>query len=708
MVRASGTQVEQNFVNGLVTEATGMNFPENACTSASNVIFKETGEVTRRLGYDYESAYQLNSMTIFNSAVVEYEWKAAGGSGDTTFVAQQVGGTISFYSAVPTNSLSAGKHATTISLSTFQVAGSPSPNTEPCAFASGKGYLFVTNKYCEPFYISYNPDTNVFTATAITIQCRDFEGVDDGYDLQEHPTTLTEAHEYNLLNQGWDFSAEPAGGGASVQVIDQFFSVNAYYPANSEQWWLFKNTSDQFRPQSVDTIYIGNTAAPKGHYVLDWFNTDRSGASTRIDSVTERSAGYFRPTACAFFAGRVWYAGVEASAYTGEVYYTQIIERDDQLGYCYQANDPSSEHLSDLLDTDGGIARVLDMGNVYKMFATQKALLIFASNGIWSISGSDVASFKATDYTIKKISSNPVSSGLSFVDALGTPIFWTEDGIWTVAYESGDFTVVSLSDKKIKQYFKDIPKDSKKWAKGAFNTVDKLIQWVFSSTAPTSVDTQYTYDSVLTLNTNTGAFYPWTIYSATKKVKGIVACSGPTYGAFDTVIDGSSNTVIDASGNTVIVFTGAESSSIKFFVAKNISGTTYNTTFAVAANTAYLDWVADSESYDYTSSFISGYRVHAEGNREYQANYVTFICTDDTGSSAFVQGVWDFANNTLSKKWSTAQQIYNSTPTYRDYRIRKVKIRGWGKALQFRIYSATGVPFNIVGWSAFETANSVP
>lgn len=709
MVRASGTQVEQNFVNGLITEATGMNFPENACTSATNVVFKETGEVTRRLGYDYESAYQLNSKTIQNSAIVEFEWTAAAGNGDVNFIVQQVGGTISFYRISTDNSLSAGLQSSTISLSSFQVAGSPTPDQEPCSFASGKGFLFVTNKYCEPFFVSYDADADTFTATEITIVCRDFEGVDDGLDAQEQPLSLSDAHEYNLLNQGWDATPQySGGGGATAQVIDRYFTVRAVYPSNSEQWFVVKDTSERFYPDFMETFFQGNSLAPKGHYLLDWFNTDRSGSSTRITSVTERSAGYFRPSTCAFFAGRVWYAGVQAADYVGEVYYTQVIERDDQLGACHQINDPTSEHLADLLDTDGGIARVLDMGTVYRLFATQKALLIFASNGIWSISGSDVASFKATDYTIKKISSNTVASGLPFVDALGTPIFWTEDGIWTVAYEAGDFSIVSLSDKRIKQYFKDIPQEAKKWAKGAFNKVDKIVQWVFASTSPQTVDERYSYDSVLTLNTVTGAFYPWTIYSATKEIKGIIACGGPVYGLFDTVVDGSGDTVIDASGNTVVVFNESASSIIKFFVVKNSSGTTYNTTFAVEGNTAYLDWIADAESYDYTSSFTSGYRLHADGNKEYQANYVTFICTDETSSSAFVQGVWDFANSTLSKKWSAAQQIYNSTPTYRDYRIRKIKIRGWGKALQFRVYSATGVPFNIVGWSAFETANSVP
>lgn len=709
MARSAGTIVENNFVNGLISEATALNFPENACTSANNCVFKETGEVTRRLGVDYELAYQLNTVTRSASAIVEYEWNAAGGVGDVNFIVQQVGGTIYFYRVSSMDSLSAQRHATTFLLSSYQVSGAPNPGAEPCSFASGKGYLFVTNKYCEPFYVSYNTTTNTFTATAITIEARDFEGVDDGLNPEDHPTTLLEPHEYNLLNQGWDATTQYDGGGGSTdQVIDRYYTELTRYPSNAEQWWVVKNTNDQFNPDRMDSFYQGNSLAPKGHYTLNWFNTNRSGASTRVSGITERTAGFFRPTVTAFFAGRVWYAGVEAQKYIGEVYYSQIIERDEQIGQCYQVNDPTAEQLSDLLDTDGGVARILDMGTVYKMFPTQKALILFASNGIWSISGSDVASFKATDYTIKKISSNAVNSGLSFVDALGTPIFWTEDGIWTVAYEQGDFTVVSLSDKKIKQYFKDIPSASKKFAKGAFNSVDKTIQWVYKAAAPNGYDQQYTYDSILVLNTATGAFYPWTVTSATKTINGIISCTGPTYGAFDTVVDASGNTVIDASGNTVISVNASDSNSIKYFVTKLSSGVTYDSTWAVCGDTRYLDWVTDAESYDYTSTFTSGYRVHADGNRLYQANYVTFYLRDDTGSSAFVQGLWDYTNNTLSKKWTTAQQIYNSTPLYRDYRIRKIKIRGWGTSCQFKIYSSTGVPFRIVGWSAFETANPLP
>lgn len=684
MARSSGIAVENNFVNGLITEATGMNFPENACTDASNVIFNETGEVTRRLGFDYEYSYTAKAITRSSSAIVEYEWKAAGGDGSVNFIVQQVGDTIYFYRQSDTTALSDGIHATTFSLSTFAVAGAPATAGEPCSFASGKGYLFVTHKYCEPFYIVYTVATNALAATAITIQCRDFEGVDDGLEITENPATLSDAHEYNLFNQGWTGPARynNSPGALYTNPILTYQASTGSYPNNTEVIWTIKNASGFFDPTYTYSEIAGNSLAPKGYFILNWFNTDRSGADSRVGTVTERTAGYYRPSCCAFFAGRVWYAGVESNSYIGEVYYSQIIERDEQLGQCYQTNDPTSENLSDLLDTDGGIARVLDIGTIYKMISTQKALILLASNGVWAISGSDVASFKATDYTIKKISSMILSSGLSYVDAMGTPLFWSDDGIWTIAYEGGDFTVVSLSDKKIQQFFKNIPRESRKWAKGAFNSVDRLVQWVYSNTAPTTVDERYTYDRILTMNTGTGAFYPWSNESTTTKIHGIVAI--PCY----------TNSTLQTD--------------FKYFVDENTSGSTYSSTFAEAKNADYLDWVGNSESLNYSSYFISGYRIHGEGSREYQANYVTFICTDVTGASAFVQGVWDFANNTLSKKWTTAQQIYNSTPTYRNYRIRKIKIRGWGKALQFRIYSAQGLPFKIVGWSAFETANPLP
>jgi len=92
------------------------------------------------------------------------------------------------------------------------------------------------------------------------------------------------------------------------------------------------------------------------------------------------------------------------------------------------------------------------MGNVYKLFSLQNALLVFASNGIWVISGSQGTGFTADSYTINKLSSVRCISGIPFVDVLGYPYFWTHEGIYRVVVDttanisSGGLKVESITD----------------------------------------------------------------------------------------------------------------------------------------------------------------------------------------------------------------------------------------------------------------------
>lgn len=711
MARQASVSISNTASQGLITEATGLNFPENAWTDALNVVPDNKGVTSRRKGINYEIDATTHPITrTSGETITTGRWPSVAGIGTLNFVIVQIGSLLYFYDEVLGEPLSTNIKSFTIDLDDHVVSGAPSVATVDCEFASGKGYLFITHPYCNPFYVAYDPDTDTITATSITIQARDFEGVDDGLEPEEKPTSLTDAHEYNLANQGWYEDVKDASAGV-VDPIVRYNTVVSAYPPNSLQWWALKNTVEEFAPGTNDLwrAFPGNSLAPKGHFILDWFDTDRSGATSRIGTVTERTAGYNRPSACAFFAGRVWYAGVNSSGYADEVYFSQIIERDTQFGYCYQANDPTAEQYSDLLATDGGIIKILDVGKIYKLFATQKALIVFASNGIWSISGTDVTPFKATDYSITKVSGVRAISSTSFVDVQGFPVWWNQEGIYIVrSDELANFKLDSLTDTTIKTFFQDIPNEAKLHVRGAYNPIDNIIQWVYNSDHAASGIDILNFDSILSLNIQAGAFYPWTVDQTEdvfiNSIVTTASIAGESVGGYDNVIDAALDNVIDGSTNQVVVYnvTGGitESYGLKYLVSREISGSNYEMTFAEEYDTLNRDWSSLGAGVSYNSYYTAGYMLKGDAQRFGQENYLVVYANRPTGASAFVQIIWDYGKVT-----GTANQIYRNVGSLGIIQAR-IMLRGRGRVFQFKVTSDDDAPFEIIGWSAFETQNS--
>ena len=101
--------IQNNFLGGLKTEFTGLNFPENACVNVDNCVFTLLGDMLRRNGINFEANYFLNNINTTNVAISEYRWKNAGGDGETEILVLQVGGTLYFFtssSSTLTNPLS--------------------------------------------------------------------------------------------------------------------------------------------------------------------------------------------------------------------------------------------------------------------------------------------------------------------------------------------------------------------------------------------------------------------------------------------------------------------------------------------------------------------------------------------------------------------------------------------------------------------------
>src|SRR5574337_386600 len=208
MPRSTAIAVENNFRNGLITEATGLNFPENSSTTVDNCIFNIPGNVTRRLGFDFEPNYSVKTIDRTNKVVQSYRWNNVAGDGTIILIVVQVGSALYFYDASTTDPISGHQITATVDLTAFSPAGAPTPSTEECQFADGNGLLFVVHPFTDAFSVAYDPSTQTFTTTKIDIQIRDTEGVVDNLGIDTRPNSglfgLSQTHHYNLLNQGWN------------------------------------------------------------------------------------------------------------------------------------------------------------------------------------------------------------------------------------------------------------------------------------------------------------------------------------------------------------------------------------------------------------------------------------------------------------------------------------------------------------------------
>lgn len=766
----SQVAVENGFIRGLISEATGLNFPKDGCTDTLNCVFDSKGLVSRRLGIDYEaSANTSNFVTRDSSAISEYVWESVAGDGNRSFLIAQVGTILHFWNVPSSGALSANKKSFTVDITTYAVSGATNIGTRPCQFSSGMGNLFVAHPNCEPFYVSYNATGDTITTKQITVQIRDLVGIEENIPFNVRPGSMSTVHKYNLHNQGWyvgmALTKNIANGLESAYTPLEIWSLSGQrsdkaidgYPSNADVWWLYKDATDIF------SLYYArqrgksppSTPAPKGHFIMKafqqykgyskvYFTSQPSGSSTAtiylyesvpwyagdtivmegstlskhngtftVNSVgsgtsndtftvtlgettgTDVSdvetfyaylhsseapyvtAGTNRPSSVAFFAGRVWYAGTSAADFNDKLYFSKIIEQESDYGRCYQVNDPTSEELSDLLPSDGGVISIPDIGNVIKLLPVGSDLVIFASNGIWRISGSEGIGFRANDYSVTKVSSVPATSPTSFVMVEGAPLFWNNDGIYTMTGEG----VQPITDKTIKTWYSALPTSSKFNAKGYYNALEKTVYWLYRSTASTTTDNAYDYDRVLCLNTITGAFYPWSI---------------GTGSGYPTV-----------NGIMVTQYAGVVGSTTKFFTTRNTSGTTFTITFSEARDATYVDWETPSVGLDYSSHFSTGFRLPGEGLRQQFGNYINVYCNTATNSSLKLRAKWDYANSSSSGEWSSEQEVYVAK-TFRDTLRRRIKLRGRGIACQLSFRSTTGKPFNVIGWSMMETVNPGP
>lgn len=501
--------LERNsFVKGLITEATPLTFPENASIAEDNFVLNRDGSRQRRLGMDYEPQHakintSKNYFDFNNLAITSYKWENADDDSSLTLGVVQVANYIYLLDLV-TPAPSASVVATLVLPTRYS-------NT-PIQYTPIKGVLVMVSAgdIEGPQYIKRD-GPNSFSTHSYTLLVRDIWGVDDGLDVDERPSALTDLHKYNLLNQGWTEA--------------NYNSVA--YPSNSDVMQYGKNSTDDFSKAFLLKQFFGNTPSAKGKYIINAYTrglsrTEQSGVTVPIDQETGTA------TTVATYAGRIFYSGVSSNivagdakspSYSGIILFTPIIDNVSRLGNCYQVADPTSEHVSDLIATDGGSINIPEASNIYKLITTGTSLIVLAENGVWQITGPDGV-FKADDFSISQITNTGLIGTGTAINAEGTIVYWSEGGIYVLTEDkgSGRLTASNLTEATIQSLYNNIPATSKLFAKGNYDSSIRKMSWLYNdgTTDPSSTQDSY-YNKELIFDTVLQAFYTNTIGELDRK-----------------------------------------------------------------------------------------------------------------------------------------------------------------------------------------------
>ena len=291
-----------NFTGGINTDASALTFPENMSLDEQNYELMIDGSRRRRRGLALEEDGETFNNASWDSTYVvrTHKWHEVGGDPDVNFVVMQVGSKLYFLDD-NVEPVSTTLKDFTIDLETYGVAGSTIDDiaTSPIDTAYGRGYLFVTHKYIKPFWVQYDATASSITVTTITINERDFQGVDDGIATSTEPTTLSDDHRYNLLNRGW-----------KQADVDAFFTSQSKYPSKAMVPWLgYRRTSTsgvaevdwskEFSPDKLIAELFQDVSAPTGHFVVDAFDSGTTPEPSNTIAITTWTTSSTTPSASA-------------------------------------------------------------------------------------------------------------------------------------------------------------------------------------------------------------------------------------------------------------------------------------------------------------------------------------------------------------------------------------------------------------------------
>jgi hypothetical protein len=595
-----------------------------------------------------------------------------------------------------------------------------------------------------------------FAVGRIFVKVRDVWGVDDGLGIDERPSTLSDTHYYNLFNQGWGElqTTKTVTTGATLRTIeretvsvkeentvkiDQVQSDRSDYPSNAEIQNLYASTI-------VDSVRTNSSPAPKGRFVIDlfrrgWSRKQQLNRSSGLNLLDDIEANRF--TVVKEYADRIFYSGVNSRISEGDirspdygsmVFFSEQFKSKESFRKCHQEADPTSEDFSELVATDGGFISIVEANDILALQQFGNFLLVFASNGVWAITGPDGV-FAADNYQVTKITSTGAIAASSVVTAENSVMYWSHEGVYAITPSEikDSLQVQPVIETTIQTFYNSIPSAGKLHAKGIYDRVERRVRWLYNDdSAYDGVTNKEQYNKELIFDATLGAWYSYDF--GTAWIRGYIRTSpyASVLSVQDVVYNGDP---VEYNGDQVTYTTAQRSSSLsttKYLIegynaAADGSGdpSTLHITAAELSESSFLDWVGNSyinvQGVDAAATALASWTTGGDVTRRKDIEYLhLFFRRTETGvdgdgnpidpSGCQYRVRWDFADSSNSGKFSPERQGYRYKRMFtvpvdglldygQEVLVTKNRVRGSGKSLAIEINSEPGKDLHMHGYA---------
>lgn len=738
----TAVQVNQ-FVGGINTEANLINFPENSSLDESNMEMLKNGSRVRRDGFDLETGYvevDTNITPQYGKKLArsQFRWESPGGIEEKQFIVVQVGNYIGVHDIDDSTSISNGLiYSYTFDTTTYSTT---------YGYASNDGRLVIATGLKAITILSYD-EVNGITRSEDTLLIRDLFGVEstaggidvtDFLKVQTRPSSKSDTHIYNLRNQTWALPRVEGDADTTTLIdpIQEFYlaSSSTVYPANADSIiphllananYASNRTIERFNATDLYKTPPGTSRAPVGYFIIDALERGtsrlaqeaalRSNNPTLSHAVTtlleDKTPG--GPSVLASYSGRIWYAGFSGEVINGDdkspsmssyILFSRVVQDPSQLTKCYQEADPTSHIDSDIVDDDGGFLKLDGAYGIKRMVNTQSSLFVFATNGVWRIVGADENLFKATEYSVFKITNKGCVSANSVVEFNGSLLYWSEDGIYVVTIDqnTGDWSSQDITQLSIQSLYQEISSINKSSSVGYYDITTNSVRWLYG------VDLGFQTDAnEIILNTKFNVFTK-NLISTSTILEGPVSVSGGQTRIVSQNAEVTANSVtVTSAGLTVTssVDNLERSSSDTLYCIVIESSPSVIYTFGGYKVGSIYDWDSIS-SIDSPAYIITGPITVGDGRLRKNIPYIT-VYLDRTeldvialDSSCLLSTRWDWTSAATSGKWSNPRQVYRvlRDEIGQEMIVTRNKIRGFGRSVSLKFESEAGKTLKLYGW----------